>query len=933
MKRAKSQLPVIHPRALIRTPQFPLDEEFRDSWEALKMSISYASPGFYDMIKEMDYQNLLTASDAVRYTTWKYFNRSKYRATPFGSFASVGLLDIVTSNDKAIIVESKQQLYHFNDWPEGGAAEPLADDIKSLKFLTNHSHYIFHNSIRYLSCFDNQHQLSEVTSDPVILLLLKRCKIPVSYDVIVSALADSICEASIEELTRDLVAAQLLFTSNRPQVIGACRPQKLNVVSGNIPCPYIIAERKVSQGALHLSQLRHLPELAQILNGILEPTALPNLAAFISRFRQKFEAQWVPIMRALDPEIGLGYGNLEQPHIEDLPFPMEKTNPVPDRLSKLKAHMLNHQKSNHMQESTVIHLEDIGLEFTDEPARLPNTLTVLAEFAGERIHIQSIGGCTTNAVLGRFSLCGDGYLDHCREMKTLEEYANPEVLFFDIGYTAEKGAAQINMRASIYDLQLNLLNYGTSPDQLTLDDLFLSVQGNELVLYSRKLRKRLIPRLASAYNYSRSDLTVFRLLCDLQHQGILADLNINLRDLYPDLSYYPRLMFKNIIISAAAWKIDIKQISCYATPEVSLILANLKKLGVPRLFKTGETDQTLCFDQDSAEDMHAFVSYLNKRRTFYIQEAWNSSFACDAAAHPYQNQLALTLTHQDKIYHGIDPDFPAAGAVKTKTCFLPGSRWLYYQIYCHPSRTQTLLLEVIRPFLNQFRPVIENWFFIRYNENGHHLRLRLCLRDPDFSMRLTSLLSTLLDAYLESGIVSEFLIATYKPEIERYGADLIEQVEVHFCRDSELVLALLATPFNSHQKYKLCENIFQSVSSSGIFEQQEFEYLIRSMCDSFVLEFHVTAKEFKQLNETYHKFSNSPSPLLTPLQKEIFDRHCSSLTEILKSCDAERREKLFSDLIHMHVNRLFVNAQRKQEFAMYYFVSKRLKSARFNVVQ
>jgi len=903
----------------------------KGSWEELKTSISHASPGFYSLIREMNYEDLLVASDGIRYTVWKYFNRAKYRATPFGSFAGIGLLEIGTSSQNTVIMESEQHLHHFRDWPETVSTAPLTNDFKYLKFFTNHSYYLLQNTIRYVSRFNDQHELSEVESDPVILKILKLCTTPAAYDEILATSMDSICEDSVASLIGDLLAAQLLFSSDQPAVISSDHSQKLNMPSSTPGRSYVLSERKVAAGRLPPAKCRHLPELADLLNGLLQPEPARELTKFIAQFRQKFGAQWIPIMHALDPEIGLGYGNLDQIN-EDTEFhPFLKSQSASTKVSTLKQQLQHYLDHSELQRPAVIRLEHLSLKPDEECPVLPNSLTVLASVSGDRLHLESIGGCTTNAVSGRFSLCGEPYKEYCREIKQLEQDANPEVLFFDIAYISEKGTENINRRASIYDLQLNLLNYGPSTDQLNLGDLLLALQGDELVLYSVKLQKRLIPRMASAYNYSRSDLAVFRLLCDLQHQGLQTDLNLNLSDLYPDLSYYPRLMFKNIIISPAAWKVDLKAMECSTVIDTSSVREHLKKLGVPGLFQTGETDQTLCFNQQDDQDMWAFANYLSKHKVFYVKEAWKNGFTRDPSGRPYHNQLVISLIHGHQIYEGFEPNSPIEKSPKTKACFAPGSKWFYFQIYCHPFRADQLLLDIIKPFLAEYRANIEKWFFIRYDENGSHIRLRICLNDPGLGMRLTTHLSGLLDPYLQSGIVSEFLISTYKPEIQRYGADLIEQVEAHFFRDSELNLALLSTPLTTFAKYKHCEHIFNILRRSGIFESQELNHLIQSVSDSFVSEFHAIPSDFKHLNENYRNYLKIIPPLMSQNQQQALDLYCASLSELLNSCKGERKRKLFSDLIHMHVNRLFSTAQRKHEFCIYYFASKISKNTQFKV--
>ena len=64
-----------------------------------------------------------------------------------------------------------------------------------------------------------------------------------------------------------------------------------------------------------------------------------------------------------------------------------------------------------------------------------------------------------------------------------------------------------------------------------------------------------------------------------------------------------------------------------------------------------------------------------------------------------------------------------------KRKLVPGDGWLYYKIYCHPSRANCILAQTLHPCLRVFRERgITQWFFVRYRDPAYHLRLRLCLQ-------------------------------------------------------------------------------------------------------------------------------------------------------------------------------------------------------------
>lgn len=73
----------LHEKVVFRVPQFPVDATLRECWDELKKSIALASPEFYQYIKDTDYGGYENLSEPIKITVQKYFNRARFRATPY----------------------------------------------------------------------------------------------------------------------------------------------------------------------------------------------------------------------------------------------------------------------------------------------------------------------------------------------------------------------------------------------------------------------------------------------------------------------------------------------------------------------------------------------------------------------------------------------------------------------------------------------------------------------------------------------------------------------------------------------------------------------------------------------------------------------------------------------------------------------------------
>ncbi|RZK63367.1 MAG: hypothetical protein EOO85_31370, partial [Pedobacter sp.] len=332
------------------------------------------------------------------------------------------------------------------------------------------------------------------------------------------------------------------------------------------------------------------------------------LKQFINKFRKKFEQKEVPLSLALDPEMGIGYDELEQAGEGDdfiAQFYGKQSKKAGDLSEQLKKNFNKLIDPVSFASNEVIRLDKLGIQLAGTPATIPNSFSMLMSVADGLIFADQTGGTTANALSGRFTMASDKVLSHCQNISSLEQSANPDILFFDVAYMVETNVDNINRRKLVYNHQLSILNFDTSDDPLTLDDVMLSVQGNEVILRSKKYNKRIVPRMASAYNYSRSDLSVFRLLCDLQHQGIHPYLSISLEKLFPGKQYYPRIKYKNLILSPHKWlfnrtKFKGIEINKSGIQRVQHILS---EHNVPTFFRAGNADQTLCFNSESPDDI------------------------------------------------------------------------------------------------------------------------------------------------------------------------------------------------------------------------------------------------------------------------------------------------------------------------------------------
>ncbi|WP_367865780.1 thiopeptide-type bacteriocin biosynthesis protein [Pedobacter sp. WC2423] len=924
----------ISPFSIARTPVFPHTEELFNVWDELKDYIHESSPSFFEMISAYEYSDLKTLDPKIRFTIWKYFNRAKFRATPYGNFAAFSIIPIENENSTEPVTLSKKHMVHrFINWQE---KEHFNTDPKWLinhaRFLTtNTTAYIGGGELRYLNTENGSFELSAIDAEETTQLTLDFCRTKRTVEEIQEFLRNeySLSKAMTAYFLEQLVTFQLLITNFQPNIIGPDYYGRIGYSQPEKKNDYIISERKRIKGQLSERRLQVLAELTDFLSKHTEVSQSASLDDFRHKFVKKFEHKEVPLQIALDPEIGIGYRSMNLNKDEGLLIQDLKKNRAYKQIHRIAYTPLHQFILNQMIQHQTIQLYDFKEQGTNAKRSVANTISVLLQCTEDFIIIENIGGSTANSLLGRFSLASEEVTAIGHRFVQIEQEANPGILFFDIGYQLEKHADNINRRKAIYNYELPILSWPESKHILALNDIMVSVQGEELILHSAKYGKRLIPKLASAYNYARSDLAVYRFLSDLQHQGLHSGLGINLSHIFPGLVNYPRVQYKNVILCPEKWLVP-KSICQEASRDQLLneLYHWLDKINFQRPFKSGDGDQTLVFNPEIQEDMYSFAMFCKNKTDLYIEEAFIPALprVTDENGAPYLPEFIINLEHTERLY----PPYPFRGTWNNTQYFsnlyLPGEEWLYFEIYCHSSKSNAILLEINKYFIHPSGKKIKKWFFIRYNDPADHIRLRLQLKEIKDGYELIAALSKIVAPYITSGVVADLQLKTYRQETERYGLERMDLVEKCFGANSDYVLSIIAKPVATNDLYILSIRLIENVMYNARYTLAEQLQFAERMYTSFAAEFNVQSDATKKINQSYKDFDmDGLTIVLTKLQQKKAAQTVNTFLNSLSACAETEKNNMLSDLFHMHANRIFHHDQRMHEMILYNFLTKRIK--------
>lgn len=960
------RMPVKTPGDYAADPQQLLNDPY------FQAAIRLATPSFYATLERQHFDlNKLTAKEV--HTLQKYINRYCFRPTPFGLFSSVSLVNWADHTDNGPVdpgfgtfIRPAMLVQHLLRRQTAAHQDPdeLLENNPSIYRVLNE--YRFFRTGLDETGSTRDYQLQSIAFSRLLkdLLNLARhgCTRQAAVAQIMTSAASSAEEA--EDYAAFLLESQLLVRFSRLSITGDDHlPDELKQLSYDhgIPDPAyldqlehnvqslvpasaglpdklsVILKRDGDTGGLPTAFQEKIRDGLEAL-ALLSPAGQPaSMDKFIQSYQQHFEGQMLPLLQALDPEAGIGYQQPEternNPLLETLNIPYQSQSGESGSWTASHSMILEAWLRDRSA-GQVIRLLDSDLERlkTDQADEPILGMSVLFRMAEDKVFIENAGGINAPALMGRFTLA-DAQIERAAiAMAEQLQNQNPDVIFAELLHLADPHTDNINRRAHIYDYELPITGSSALPKarQLQLSDLYIRIVDQQVWLFSRQHQKVVIPRLSSAYNHSLNKLPLFRFLADLPYQYGRSSLGIDLRQLFPDLHFYPRVEYKQAILCLATWVLTEDQIARLQeaidnTAEAFIQLNDSIRL--PRYFSLAEGDQELVFDGEDPKDIAFFAASIRQKRTVVLKEFLSQ---------PIVRQYNTYLLPTEPLTLPKVPE-PSNGNASAKRKYVPGSEWLYLKVYA-PKIGVNRLLATIRPLLRKkyVDHRISQWFFIRYEDHAPHIRLRLRV-DPAAVSEILIAFKAKLENRIQQHVIREFQIDVYSRELERYAPGGIENTERFFWASSELVLhfitqakkiaAISTHAFALYSTYAIIREFISEADEQLRFTIESFgQFLPEFKAGAFKVQLD---KKYRELStEIVSAFKQHDAGLLSgsaKAGKELINS-LSPIKELLN--EPSESYPYLRSIIHMHLNRIFTDESRKQEMITYYLLHKYLLSVK-----
>lgn len=641
-----------------------------------------------------------------------------------------------------------------------------------------------------------------------------------------------------------------------------------------------------------------------------QETVYRDLETFKSIFRIRYDNQEVPLTQALDPEFGISFpatseiGNIGiNKLIDGITFnktniskSSEKRNFIFDILERSKAR--------------IIDLDKCDLPLPEELLKIDDFF-VVGIFVKDYFLLQNISISSVNAILGRFALFNTEIERLCHEISDRQSSKNPNAISAEIISIPNKRIANIARRAQFSEYEIPILGrVGNGAKEILLSDIMVSIHNDEIILRSKLLNKRVIPRLSNAHNFITDENSFYKFLCGVAFQN-QKKIGLQLDYAGSKKRYFPRIVYKNIILSRARWIIyeeEIKDIKTSSDPK-SKLADFFKKWNVEKYIVLVQGDNELFLDISNDGYLFLLLDELKNAKIVHLAE-----WLFPANGDIYE-QIIIPLKSKDNTELQL-PICHNQNLIQRQ--FIPGTEWLYFKIYCSTHISDELMQYVITPFLKEGvnNKLFNSAFFIHYTDPNYHIRLRIHLNDVAQYTDVIQKINSLLHKYIDDQKVWKIQLDTYVREIERYGADFIEDTEKAFFYDSVLVLKLLhQNPVEDDIRLFLAiKNIDYWLTLFNFSTINKLAFC-KNMENVFLSEFSIEVKEHIKLQ--YRLFKEE---LYLFMKSDDANKEFGERQQQFQNLELDINR--LSSYIHMSLNRWFPSDQRALEFMAYSFSAK-----------
>ncbi|AUC16913.1 hypothetical protein BTO06_17945 [Tenacibaculum sp. SZ-18] len=387
-----------------------------------------------------------------------------------------------------------------------------------------------------------------------------------------------------------------------------------------------------------------------------------NLKSFKKSFINRYEDQEVSLNEVLDIESGIGYIQNSlisdtTPFLKDITPSQKRKTTYHFKLNEAEKIIIEKFLECKNKSTYTLNLKDEDfISIVSDIRNLPDTLSAFTEIIendkGNFIVLHNLSACA-GKLLGRFTHIKE-IEEYVKKITSIEEKIHSDKILAEIVHLPESRVGNILRRTHLRDYEIPYISKSTlsQENQIHVNDLLVSVKNDRIILSSKKLEREIIPKLTNAHNYTLNALPVYEFLADLELQNQRESISFTWPSIIANHSFLPRVMYKNIILSKATWKLNKDTIPGFLESSEKETLSIIEKWqtenNVPDYIQIVQSDNTLLINLKHLDSLLILKNTLKKRRKIEIEEflQMNNKFLRNTYGEYYTNECLFTFYNQ-----------------------------------------------------------------------------------------------------------------------------------------------------------------------------------------------------------------------------------------------------------------------------------------------
>ena len=284
------------------------------------------------------------------------------------------------------------------------------------------------------------------------------------------------------------------------------------------------------------------------------------------------------------------------------------------------------QENSHCIQLSEKDFPDFDANWNDAPATCSAMIEISKLQDKQIIALTSSGDVSAAKLLGRFCNGNDAIHTLTKEIIEKENTFHSDKILAEIAHIPESRTGNILRRPVLREFEITYLsNSGVAKTKnISISDLYVSVQNKKIILRSKKYNKEVLPCLSNAHSFSRNSLPMYHFLCDLQSQDVKTIPSFSWGILESHYNYFPRVQFKEVVLSKAKWLVTKIELESFLklddAPLFSSFLTWRTKRNITRFVNWVQFDNTLLLDFDKLICIQLFLKSVQNQSKIVLEE-------------------------------------------------------------------------------------------------------------------------------------------------------------------------------------------------------------------------------------------------------------------------------------------------------------------------